>query len=80
MPVKTIPLTIRLPQPDVSFLENYANRHQITIAAIIDYFVEQLQVIERYELHPDVAQLRGLLPPTIDARQEYYDYIEEKHR
>ena len=80
MHVKTIPLTIQLPQPEVTFLENYASRHRLTVANVIDYFIEQLHTIEHYELHPDVAQIRGLLPQAIDARKEYYDYLEEKHR
>ncbi len=80
MSTATVPFTIQLPQPEVTFLETYAARHHITIADMIDYFIEQLHLIERYELHPEVAQLRGLLPKTIDAKKEYYDYLKEKHR
>ena len=34
---------------------------------------------EEYELHPDIEQLKGLIPPDVDAQQEYYDYLEKKH-
>ena len=80
MQAETISLTIRLPQPEVAFLENYASRHRLTIADVFDYFIEQLHQNERYELHPEVAQLKGLLPRAIDAKKEYYDHLEEKHR
>jgi len=88
MPVATIPLTIRLPQPEVAFLENYANRHHFTIAELIDLYIKQLQLAEQVsatfvrnaEIETEIAQHRGLLPSDIDGRKEYYDYVEKKHQ
>ena len=42
-------------------------------------FAERSPHFEEYELHPDIEQLKGLILPDIDARQEYYDYLEKKH-
>ena len=42
-------------------------------------FTDRSPDFEEYELHPDIEQFKGLIPPDIDARQEYYDHLEEKH-
>ena len=48
-------------------------------------FEQQKDVAERsphfeeYELHPDIEQLKGLIPPDVDVRQEYCDDLEKKH-
>jgi len=32
------------------------------------------------EIHPDVLAISALVPPDIDARAEYRDYLMKKHR
>ncbi len=32
------------------------------------------------EIHPDVLKISGLVPPDVDARAEYRDYLMKKHR
>jgi hypothetical protein len=32
------------------------------------------------EIHPDVLKISGLVPPDVDARVEYRDYMIQKHR
>ena len=32
------------------------------------------------DIHPDVLKISGLVPPDVDARAEYRDYLMKKHR
>ena len=87
MQVETIPLIIRLPQPEVAFLERYAARHRFSISEIIDIYIKQLQVAEQLfasakdaEIEAEFQQHAGVIPSDIDVRQEYYDYLEEKYK
>lgn len=73
-------LTIQLPQPEIAFLKDYAERHQVTVSEVIDYFVKQLRVAEKYSFHPDIERFAGMIPKEVDVRKEYYEYLEEKHR
>lgn len=78
--MQTKQLTVQLPEMEINFLEDYANRHQITVSKVIDYLIEQLQISEKYVLHPDIEKHSGILPKDIDAEKEYYGYLEEKHK
>ena len=31
------------------------------------------------EIDKELAQHAGVIPPDVDVRQEYYDYLEKKH-
>ena len=78
--MQTKQLTVQLPEMEINFLEDYANRHQITVSKVIDYLIEQLQISEKYVLHPDSEKHSGILPKDIDVEKEYYGYLEEKHK
>ena len=73
-------LTIRLAKTERAFLEEYAQRHRITISELIDQYIKQLQISEKYSFHNDVDKYTGDIPDNIDAQKEYYDHIEEKHK
>lgn len=44
--METMPLTVRLPQPEVKFIEDYARRHKLTIAELFDLYIKLLQQAE----------------------------------
>jgi len=73
-------LTIELPAAEAIFLEEYAKRHKITIEEIFEQFIKQLRMYENYSFHPDIQKFAGIVPKDIDARREYYEYLEEKHK
>ncbi len=73
-------ITIQLPESEVDFLEKYTKRNNITISELIDQYIQQLQISERYSHHPDVKKNAGIIPNDINAQKEYYNYIEEKHQ
>jgi hypothetical protein len=74
------PMTIHLPESEVAFLEEYAERHQVTVEELIDQFVKQLRSTEKYSFHPEMKKFAGIVPKDIDARKEYYEHLEEKHK
>ncbi len=39
-----------------------------------------MQVYEKYKFHPDIEKNIGIIPDTIDAKREYYEHLEEKHK
>jgi len=73
-------LTIQLPASEVVFLEEYAKRHQTTIEELVEQFIKRLRMHENYSFHPDIQKFAGIVPKDIDARREYYEYLEEKHK
>lgn len=78
--METMPLTIELPKVKVTFLKEYATRHNITVSKLMDYLVKQFQQSEEYNLHPDIRKFSGIIPEGVDAKQEYHKYLEEKYR
>jgi len=73
-------VTIPLPKPEAVFLEEYTERHKLTVAELFYQFVKQLQRIEKYSFHPDIKKFAGMIPKDVDVRKEYYEYLEEKHK
>jgi hypothetical protein len=75
-----IQLTIQLPESEVAFLEEYAERHKVTVTQLIDLFVKQLRIAEQYSYHPDIKKFAGIAPKDVDAQKAYYEYLEAKHK
>jgi len=73
-------LTVRLPESEVILLREYAQRHKVTVEELIGQFVKQLRIAEKYSHHPDIKKFAGIIPPDVDVRSEYYEYLEEKHK
>ncbi|MGH7601059.1 MAG: DUF6364 family protein [bacterium] len=73
-------LTLQLPKTEVAFLEEYAERHKVTIAQLIDLFVKQLRFAEQYPYHPDMGKFAGVVPKDVEVQKSYYEYLEAKHQ
>jgi hypothetical protein len=73
-------LTITLPATEAAFLQGFAKRHKTTISNLIDHYIKQLQLLEKYEYHPDTKKFAGILPSDIDAWDVYYEHLERKHQ
>jgi len=73
-------LTVDLAESEITFLMEYADKHKITIAELIDQYVKQLRIADRYSYHPDIEKFTGIVRDGIDAKSAYYEHIEEKHR
>jgi len=78
--METQKLTVRLPVDDITFLKGYARHSGITVTEALRRYVFRLREIERLDIHPEVAQLAGLIPADVDARTEYSAHLEEKYR
>jgi len=73
-------LTIHLPESEVAFLKDFAERRKVTVSQLIDQYVKQLRIVESYSHHPDVDRFAGIVADEADARATYYEYIEKKHK
>lgn len=72
-------LTIQLPTEEISFLRQYAERHKITISDLIDRYAKFLQGSQKYDLHPDIQKITGIIPKDIDIEEIFYQHSMEKH-
>jgi len=73
-------LTIRLPEEDIEFAKQYASEHGITMTELIDRYLKQLRRRPEGGIHPDIQRFSGIIPAEIDARKEYHEAMEDKHR
>lgn len=75
--MKTMELTVRLPEDDAHILEAYAKEHAISLAELLARYARRLQ---QRPAHPDNLKFTGTVPADVDARQEHRQHIEHKHR
>ena len=78
--MNAVKLILELPVSDVVFLEEYATQQKTTIEELFDQFIKRLREIENYSFHSDIPKFAGVIPPDVNARKEYYEYLEEKHK
>lgn len=77
--METSKLTVRLPTKDLLFAKEYAKNHGISLTELIDRYFEHLQQSTQGQLHPEVQKITGLIPQSVDIREEYLEYIQGKH-
>jgi hypothetical protein len=75
--MKTTELIVQLPETEAQFLADYAKKHALTLGELLAQYARRLRSRE-----PDISNLNftGTVPPDADARQEYRDHLENKHR
>jgi hypothetical protein len=78
--METTKLTVRLPRDELEFAKRYARDHGVTVTALIDRYFSRLRQTPEGAIHPEVEQITGLVPETIDARDLYRQHLETKHR
>ena len=73
-------LTVRLPEDSLAFLKKYAADHGLTVTEVVDRYLRRLRAFSsRTRVHERVVRVSGLLPPEVDARDEYATHMAEKH-
>ena len=77
--METAELKILLPKKDLEFAEWYAREHQITVAELIDRYLQRLQTAPRIPIHPGVQAISGLIPADVDVEALYHDHLLRKH-
>jgi hypothetical protein len=75
--MKTMELTVQLPEDEVHFLEAYAKAHAISVAELLARYARRLQ---QRAPHPDNLKFTGTVPADTDVRQEHRQHVENKHR
>ena len=78
--VETNKLTVRLPADEIRFVKEFAKRHGMTVTEVIHRYFTRLQASSKNAIHPEIAKLAGSSPSNIDARGEYNQHLDEKHR
>jgi hypothetical protein len=72
-------LTLRLNQRLIEQAKQYATQHNISVSELVETFFLNLEQEQETGYTPLVNQLTGIIPPEIDAEQEYQRFLEEKH-
>lgn len=75
----TTKLTIRLPREDVEFAKAYAKAHGLTVTEVIDRFLRRMRSAQEEGLSPELEAITGLVPPEVDAEEEYRRHLAGKH-
>lgn len=74
-------LAVRLPDENLDYLKQYAAEHGMTVTEVLDRFLTRLREgAEGRPIHPEVEKISGLVPSDVDAREQYSEYLREKHR
>jgi hypothetical protein len=72
-------LTLRLPAGEIEFIEEYAKGRKLTVSELIEQYIRELQVSQKFEPHPDLKKVTGIIPQNLDVKAEYYQHLVEKH-
>lgn len=80
MLMETNKLTVRLPADDIRFVKEFAKRHGLTVTEVIHRYFTRLQASHQCPIHPEIAKLAGTIPSNIDAKAEYHQHLDDKHR
>ena len=75
----TTKLTLRLPEEDVAYVKAFARKHGLTVTEVIDRYLRRMRRLDQRVPSPEIARLRGLVPREIDVKNEYQQYLVEKH-
>lgn len=81
--METQKLTVRLPQDDLQFIKQFASDHNVTVTELIRRYFAQLRQQAKPAIDPRLRKITGILPAHVDAskaRQDYADYLLEKHQ
>lgn len=71
-------LTINLPDSEINFLKQYAQKNKTSISQLVDQWIKSLQT--KPDIHPDIAKFAGIIPANIDVDKTITDYLMEKHK
>lgn len=75
--MKTMELTVQLPETEAHALETYAQEQSISVDELLARYARRLQ---HRAPHPANVKFTGTVPANVDARKEYREHIENKHR
>jgi len=73
-------LTVRLPVGDLDFAKAYAREHGMTLTALVHRFFSQLRESQDSDIPRSLETITGLIPPDVNARDEYAAHLQDKHR
>ncbi|MGH8502383.1 MAG: DUF6364 family protein [Gammaproteobacteria bacterium] len=78
--METSKLTVRLPADEIRFVKEFAKCHGMTVTEVIHRYFTRLQASHQNAIHPEIAKLAGSIPSDVDAKAEYNQHLDDKHR
>ena len=73
-------MTVRMPAAELEFAKAYAREHGFSLTALIHRYLLRLRSAQVSNVPAEVATIAGIIPQDVDAREEYAQHSEEKHR
>ena len=73
--METGELKINISKQNLEFAERYAREHQITVAELIDRYLQRLQATTQIPIHPDVQAMTGLIPAEVDVEALLHERV-----
>ncbi len=73
-------VVVELPEASVRFFEEYASNHGVTVAELVERYIQQLQSTSGQGAHPTLKEISGTVPKEVNVWQSYQDYLLEKYR
>ena len=52
----------------------------MTVTEVIHRYFTRLQASHQNAIHPEIAKLAGSIPSDVDAKAEYNQHLDDKHR
>jgi len=72
-------ITVPLPDEDLAFLRAWSEKQGISAEALLAQQARNLREYLEGSLHPDVIAATGIIPPEVDAKEAYREYLEKKY-
>ncbi len=77
---ETKKLTIRLPQDDLQFIKQFAHERNVTVTELVKRYFSHLRQQTDFDIDPSLQKITGVLPESLDVREEYQSYLMDKHQ
>ncbi len=77
--MSTSQLSVKLPESQIDFLKDYAKQNHVSVSQLVERWIQSLKSKPKPEIHPDIKKYTGIIPPDINAKEAYAEYIMKKH-
>lgn len=71
-------LELSIPGDELESLQHYAKQRGQTVSELISGWARRIAANRK--LHPDLAEISGILPVNLDAQDQYHRHLLDKHQ
>jgi hypothetical protein len=72
-------ITIELPQSEIEFVRSFAEKKNMSIDAVIDSLIKNLERVIEHPIDPKIKSWVGILPSDTDVDALRMEYLAEKY-